>query len=676
MKSRVDALVPGHGVLISTFHALGARLLRFYGDRIGLDKNFTIYDQDDRTKIVKLALDIAGLDNKSFTPERIGSAISKAKNQLQTPEKYLASSGDFFTQTVATVYAVYQRKLREANAMDFDDLLYVPALMMRHNEELRAELDQRFKYVMVDEYQDTNSAQYEIARSLSKDHRNLCVVGDPDQAIYRWRGSDIRNILDFERDFPDARVITLEKNYRSTPAILRAAAHLIENNKLRKKKPLITDNAEGEPVRILTFDTGLDEANLIVGQIKQHVAEKRCGYKDVAIFVRMNALTRALEAAFIKHAVPFQIVKGLAFFDRKENKDVLAYLRLLVNPQDNLSFLRAVNEPPRGIGKVSLDRLQIFADEHQINLMEAAGQILRITDIKGKARDGIRHFHTLIHTLREQLELPPEQLIREVLDKSGYRKMLQDGGTDEDEERLANIEELITSAMQFNGEEGTRSTRDFLEQITLASDIDSHDENSDRVSVMTLHASKGLEFPVVYIVAMEQGILPGERSLAPDKREDLEEERRVAFVGITRAMREVYLCHARLRDFRGQTLYAIPSMFLEEMPDDVQTVDMRAHGGRVPGHDQWRGGTTAAAAAWADTGVRAPLPAAGRHAVETRADGDYAKGQLVQHEQYGIGTVTDVNGYGALRKIRIRFATAGEKTFIADKVKLKVVTKK
>ncbi len=676
MKSRVDALVPGHGVLISTFHALGARLLRFYGDRVGLDRNFTIYDQDDRTKIVKLALDVAGLDNKSFTPERIGSAISKAKNQLQTPEKYLASSGDFFTQTVATVYAVYQRKLREANAMDFDDLLYVPALMMRHNEELRAELDQRFKYVMVDEYQDTNSAQYEIARNLSKDHRNLCVVGDPDQAIYRWRGSDIRNILDFERDFPDARVITLEKNYRSTPAILRAAAHLIENNKLRKKKPLITDNAEGEPVRILTFDTGLDEANLVVEQIKRNVAAKKHGYKDVAIFVRMNALTRSLEAAFIKHAVPFQIVKGLAFFDRKENKDVLAYLRLLVNPQDNLSFLRAVNEPPRGIGKVSLDRLQIFADEHQVNLMEAAGQIHRVTDIKGKARDGIRQFHALIHTLREQLDLPPEALIREVLDKSGYRKSLQDGGTDEDEERLANIEELITSAMQFNGEEGTRSTRDFLEQITLASDIDSHDETQDRVSVMTLHASKGLEFPVVYIVAMEQGILPGERSLAPDKREDLEEERRVAFVGITRAMREVYLCHARLRDFRGQTLYAIPSMFLEEMPDDVQTVDMRAHGGRVPGHDQWRGGSTAAAAAWADTGVRAPLPAAGRHAVETRADGDYAKGQLVQHEQYGIGTVTDVSGYGALRKIRIRFATAGEKTFIADKVKLKVVTKK
>lgn len=677
MKSRVDALVPDHRVLIATFHALGARLLRTYGDRIGLDKNFTIYDMDDKNKLIKLALNVAGLDDKNFTPERIGSAISKAKNQLQTPEKYGATSGDFFTQTVATIYGIYQKKLRESNAMDFDDLLYIPALMMKHNEELRAELDERFKYIMVDEYQDTNSAQYEIARNLSKDYRNICVVGDPDQAIYRWRGSDIRNILDFERDFPDAKVITLEKNYRSTPAILRAAAALIEHNKMRKKKPLTTDNAEGEPVRILTFDNGLDEANLIVDQIKRHVAEKRYGYKDVAIFVRMNALTRALEAAFIKHAVPFQIVKGLAFFDRKENKDILAYLRLLVNPQDNLSFLRAVNEPPRGIGKVSLDRLQNYADEQQINLMEAAGRIHQIAEIKGKARDGIRQFHTLVNTLREQLELPPEELIREVLDKSGYRKMLQEADTEEDDERLANIEELITSAKQFNGEDGTRSTREFLEQITLASDVDSFDESQDRVSVMTLHASKGLEFPIVYIIAMEQGILPGERSLAPDKKEDLEEERRVAFVGITRAMREVYLCHARLRDFRGQTLYAIPSMFLEELPKEVLTIDMRAHGGRIPGHDLWRGGTKAASAAWEETGVRAPLPPASQFGVEIKSDGDgYEKGQLVQHEQYGVGTVIDVNGYGALRKIRIRFATAGEKTFIADKVKLKVVKRK
>ncbi len=351
MKARVDALMPGNRVWISTFHSLGTRLLRQYGERIGLNRNFTIYDQDDRNKMVKLALEAAGMDKTKFTPERIGGAISKAKNQLLPPDKYAATGSDFFTNTAAQVYGIYQKKMREANGLDFDDLLYVPALALKLNEELRAELDARFKFVLIDEYQDTNGAQYEIAKRLSVDFRNLCVVGDPDQSIYKWRGSDIKNILDFERDFPDARVITLDKNYRSTPAILRAASSVIDRNKQRKKKTLRTDNEDGEPVRVLTFDTGLDEAEMIARRIKEAVQAKRFGYRDFAIFVRINALTRNLESALVKHAVPFQIVKGLAFFDRKENKDVLAYLRLLVNPADTLSFLRRSMSPLVGLGR-------------------------------------------------------------------------------------------------------------------------------------------------------------------------------------------------------------------------------------------------------------------------------------------------------------------------------------
>lgn len=674
MKQRVEALVPGNRVWISTFHSLGARLLRQYGERIGLDRNFTIYDTDDRNKVVKQALDAAGLDNVKFTPERIGGAISRAKNQLLTPEKYAATGSDFFTNTAAKVYAIYQKKLRDANGLDFDDLLYIPALALKLDEELRAELDARFKFVLIDEYQDTNSAQYEIARRLTVDYRNLCVVGDPDQSIYKWRGSDIKNILDFERDFPDARVITLDKNYRSTPAILRAADALIAHNRQRKKKILRTDNAEGEPVRVLTFDTGLDEANLIAQRIKDAVQAGKCKYRDVAIFVRMNALTRVLETAFVQRGVPFQIVKGLAFFDRKENKDVLAYLRLLVNPADNISFLRAVNEPARGIGKVSLDHLQLYADLNQVSLLHAAGQVAKIPAIKGKARDGLRAFHRLMGESHGMAELPPEDVIRAVLDRSGYRDMLRASADDDDVDRLANVEELITSAKQFTAEDGSRTIRDFLEQITLASDVDSWDEKQDRVSVMTLHAAKGLEFPVVYVIAMEQGILPGERSLS--KEEDVEEERRVAFVGMTRAMKELYLCHARLRDFRGQTLYAIPSMFLEELPDEVVQVDQGAHGGRSPAQDLWRGGSRAASAAWAELGHK-PLPPPVPHTVTTNPDANgYERGQIVQHDQYGIGTITDVSGYGSLRKVKIRFAVGGEKTFIADKVKLKVVTKK
>jgi ATP-dependent DNA helicase UvrD/PcrA len=675
MKQRVDALVPGNRVWISTFHSLGARLLRQYGERIGRDRNFTIYDQDDRNKVVKQALDAAGLDNVKFTPERIGAAISKAKNQLLTPERYAATGSDFFTNTVAKVYGNYQKKLRDANGMDFDDLLYVPAMALRYDEELRAELDARFRFILIDEYQDTNGAQYEIAKKLSVDYRNLCVVGDPDQSIYKWRGSDIKNILDFERDFPDARVITLDKNYRSTPAILRAASAVIDRNRQRKKKTLRTDNPDGEPVRVLTFDTGLDEANIIAQRIKDAVQGGKYGYRDFAVFVRMNALTRNLESAFIHRGVPFQIVKGLAFFERKENKDVLAYLRLLVNPADSISFLRAVNEPARGIGKVSLDHLQAYSEVNQISLLEASGQAAKIAAIKGKARDGLRAFHRLIGELRGIIEQPPEDVIRTVLDRSGYREMLKAGADEEDVDRLANVEELITSARQFAAEDGTRTIRDFLEQITLASDVDSWDERQDCVSVMTLHAAKGLEFPVVYMVAMEQGIIPGERSLS--KEEDVEEERRVAFVGMTRAMKELYLCHVRLRDFRGQTLYAIPSMFLEELPEDVDQVDLGAHGGRSPAMDMWRGGSRpAAAAAWADLGHK-PLPPPIPFSVNTNAAAvEYERGQIVQHEQYGIGTVSDVSGYGALRKIKIRFAVGGEKTFIADKVKLKVVTKK
>jgi DNA helicase-2/ATP-dependent DNA helicase PcrA len=388
----------------------------------------------------------------------------------------------------------------------------------------------------------------------------------------------------------------------------------------------------------------------------------------------MNALTRTLESAFIQRGVPFQIVKGLAFFERKENKDVLAYLRLLVNPADNISFLRAVNEPARGIGKVSLEHLQNHAEENQISLLEAAGQVAKVPAIKGKARDGLRGFHRLMGELRAMVELPPEDVIRAVLDRSGYRDMLKAGADDDDIDRLANVEELITSAKQFVAEDGSRTTRDFLEQITLASDVDSWDEKEDRVSVMTLHAAKGLEFPVVYVIAMEQGILPGERSLA--KEEDVEEERRVAFVGITRAMKELYLCHARLREFRGQTLYAIPSMFLEELPDEVVQVDLGAHGGRSPAQDQWRGGPRAASTAWAELGHK-PLPPPVPHTVTHNPDAEgYERGQIVQHDQYGIGTITDVGGYGALRKVKIRFAVGGEKTFIADKVRLKVVTRK
>ncbi len=675
MRERVEKLVPGNRVMIRTFHSLGANLLRQYADRLDIDRGFTIYDTDDRNRIVKNALEASGIDNVKFTPERIGAAISKAKNQLLTPEQFARDNGDYFGQVAARIYSIYQKKLRESNAMDFDDLLFLPAMALRHNAELRAELDARFRFILIDEYQDTNLAQYEIAHHLSLDYRNLCVVGDPDQSIYRWRGSDIRNILDFEKHYPDARVVMLGNNFRSTKAILHAAGHLIEHNSKRKKKPLVTDNPTGDPVRVPTFDTGLDEADLVAAQIRQAIDEGKWKYRDIAIFVRMNALTRTLESAFVKHAVPFQIVKGLAFFERKENKDILAYLRLLMNPHDNLSFLRAVNEPARGIGKVSLEHLQSYAEAHEMGLTAACGNVAQVSAIKGKALNGLKEFHKLMTDLRGLTELAPHEIIHQVLDRSGYRDMLRESADEDDADRLANVEELITAAKQFYEEDPARTLGDFLEQITLASDVDGWDESEDRVSVMTLHSSKGLEFPVVYILAVENGILPHERSLATHDEEEVEEERRLLFVGMTRAKKELYLCHARARQFRGVELYAIPSEFLRELPEEgVEQVEMSRHAGRSPAHDAWRGGSPAIENEWHATGIPATGPVVG--ATATASVTDYFVGQIVQHDSYGIGQVTDLGGFGSLRKMKIRFALHGEKTFVADKVKLKAVPKK
>ncbi len=680
MKNRVEKLVPGNRVWVSTFHSLGARLLRQYGERLGFDRNFTIYDMDDRNKLVKDALEASGIDNVKFSPERIGGAISKAKNQLITPPQYERTATDFFQQVVSKVYVGYEKRLRAANAMDFDDLLYLPAMALKSNEELRAELDSRFKYVLIDEYQDTNSAQYEIAKRLSLDYPNLCVVGDPDQSIYKWRGSDIKNILDFERDFPAARVITLAQNYRSTKAILHAASTLIDHNKQRKKKELVTDNPQGEPVNVVTFDNGLDEAEGVVMRIKEAVKGGKFKYRDHAIFMRINALTRSLESAFVKHGVPFQIVKGLAFFERKENRDVLAYLRLLANPQDTVSFLRIVNEPGRGIGKVSLDKLQSFAADQEIGLLAAAGQVARITEIRGKAATGLRDFHRMITDLRTKLDLPPHELVRVVLEKTGYAAMLRESGDEDDAARLENVEELVTAAKQFHDQNPESTITDFLEGITLASDVDGWDEQADHVSVMTLHASKGLEFPVVYVLAVEEGLLPHERSLSND--EEIEEERRLCFVGMTRAMKELYLCHARLREFRGQLNYCIPSSFLNELPRDVQFHDpaMSKNYARSAA-DEWRAKVGPAAKDWADTGARPFLPpkkspASLKPTIPDAPETGLAVGVLVQHEEYGLGSVTDVSGFGALRKVKIRFPGHGEKTFLTDKVKLKIVGRK
>jgi len=677
MKRRVEELVPGCRAWISTFHSFGVRILRQYADRLGLERNFTIYDMKDRNQLIKESLAAANVDSAHFTPERIQGAISRAKNQLEGPVEYAQHADDFFAQTVLRVYPIYEKKLRDANALDFDDLLLWVARMLRQFPDIRAELDARFRYVLIDEYQDTNKAQYEIARHLSVDFPNLCVVGDPDQSIYKFRGSDIRNILDFERDFPAARVITLGHNYRSTRSIIHAADALIRHNTKRKARKLTTENAEGQPVTVLHYGTGGDEADGIAARIKAAVEAGRRRYRDFAIFLRMNALSRAIEAAMIRHRVPYQIVRGLAFFERKENKDILAYLRLLVNPRDDLSFERAVNEPPRGIGKVSLEHLRLHAGQRDMGLLSAAAEVARIPAIKGKAAKGLAEFAAMMAELGQLRDAPAAEVIRAVIDRSGYREMLVSSRDPEDAERLANIEELITAAHEFEAEDGTNTLAAFLEHITLVNDVDDWDEEQDQVSIMTLHAAKGLEFPVVFMPAVEQNILPHERSI--QNIDELEEERRLMFVGMTRAEEELYICHAQMREFRGMTLYTIRSPFLDELPPEVKVEGDGGPSFRAP-HDQerWddedyeeaRYRRRARKEFAARTPTAKPKPAAPVPGADYEG---FAKGAVVRHKTYGMGKVLEVSGFGDARKVKVRFATEGDRTFVIGKAPLEVV---
>lgn len=657
MRQRIDKLVPGHRVWISTFHALGARLLRQYSDHLGLDRNFTIYDQTDRLRLVKLAMEDAQVSTERITPESVMNAISKAKNQLTSPERYASQARDFFAMTVAKVYDIYERRLRETNALDFDDLLYWPALALKHDQELRSELDARFKYVLIDEYQDTNQAQYQIARRLSTDHPNLCVVGDPDQSIYKFRGSDIRNILEFERDYPQAKVLTLSLNYRSTRSILTAASGLIAHNLNRKPKDLLTENPAGQKIVMWSFPSGVEEAEGIARHIRDAVQAGHRRFRDFAVLVRINALTRGLEQAMVKHRVPFQIVKGLAFFDRKENRDVLAYLRLLINPRDDLSFERVVNEPPRGIGPTTLAHLKLYAEQNEISLLSACGRAEFIQGLKPKAVKALREFYDLMQELSQFLQAQPDELIKQVLDRSGYRRMLRESRDEEDQQRLANIEELITAAGQFAAEDSRHSITDWLENITLSSDIDGYNEEQDCVAIMTMHAAKGLEFPVVFLLAVEMGILPHQRAVASRKEEEIEEERRLMFVGMTRAREELYLTRATLsREFRGQSTQPISSSFLGEVPPHV--VEQRdSLGDAATASQRFRGGSSAALAGWSEAGIEIPLPS------RPRAEDPFPVGSLVRHTTYGVGRVLGFTGFGATRAVQVRFQTAGERSF-------------
>jgi DNA helicase-2/ATP-dependent DNA helicase PcrA len=709
MKRRLAVLAPGQAVWVSTFHRFCARLLRQYARYLGLDENYSIYDTSDSLAALKRAIDAVGIELTHVTPERIQSTISWAKNNLITPEAYQPKPGNHVGSVVAKIYPRYQAELLASNAVDFDDMLVHTATLLREHPEIRSQLDHRYRYVMVDEYQDTNLAQYAIVRALSIDYPNLAATGDPDQSIYGWRGANLNNILEFEKDFPDVRVVRLEQNYRSTKKILRIADHLIQHNTKRKKKNLFTENEEGQPVALLAQPSEKTEADWIANYIAGQVGGGRRRPRDFAVFYRMNALSRQLEHSLREYGIPYQMVNGVEFYQRKEIKDVLAYLHLLNNPRDGVAFLRIINAPPRGIGRTTVGHLIAHADTRGISLLEAAREAGMIAALPKRAAVAVARFVTMYDRLALATGGAVEAIMGRVLDETGYRAMLRASDGEEDEERLANIEELLTAAREFDEQNpGDNRLEAFLEQASLVNDTDAWEANDDRVTLMTLHAAKGLEFPVVFIVAIEEGMLPHERTR--HELDQVEEERRLFFVGITRAQQELYLSMARYRSFRGLSRMTVPSQFLMQLP--TEEMEVSDYSWAAPG---WNGTNRlrseeaafvlpeSAACADDEEAVdnqplrftSPPAPAAtngklhlttaaqlggpprpataaglgadafGGEAVSSVSPDVFERGMLVKHPHYGLGKVIDLSGTGPKRTATVLFATGGgEKKFI------------
>jgi len=686
MRIRLERLAGHPSVWMGTFHGFCARLLRRYASLVGLAENYSILDAGDSRKAFKQALVDSKVELTYCSPESVATAISWAKSSLISPEDYQARPGNPTGAIVKEVYPHYQRALRASNAVDFDDLLMYTAQLLRDNAELRQELDERYRYIMVDEYQDTNMAQYAIIRALSQDVPNLAVTGDPDQSIYGWRGADLSNILEFERDFPNVQVVRLEQNYRSTPNILQVADALISHNVNRKRKTLFTDNAAGRPVRLIVFPDSRDEADSIAASILGEVSQGRRNFRDFAIFYRINALSRSLEFALRNLEIPYQIVHGLEFYQRKEVKDILAYLFLLHNPQHDVAFLRIINTPRRGIGKKSIQLLQQHAQRHGLCLLEAAREAGLIESLAKRSAVAIAKFVAVYDTLTVEPADQLENLITTVIDRTRYAAHLEKSAAEEDQERLANIEELVTAAQEFDQHhpEENRLQR-FLEQASLVSDTDGWESDPDQVTLMTLHAAKGLEFPVVFIVALEQGMIPHERS--QEDPDQLEEERRLLFVGITRAEAELQLSLAQRRMFRGTERLVVPSEFLMEMPrEEMETVQPMEPLGdsrwededdfidAIPGDEQYfqdNSDLTAVERRQASTDPNATRLMTAADLLNQQAEqqqtrcspGSFRKGMLVKHPEYGPGTILKLTGTGAKRTATVQFFTAGEKKF-------------
>jgi DNA helicase-2/ATP-dependent DNA helicase PcrA len=664
MRARVEALVGegASGMWMGTFHALGARLLRRDGESIGVPASFVIYDEADKVVALRRASEAAGVDPKRYPPSTVGHAISAAKNELLDAAGYAAGpdARGYLGAQVAKVYTAYEREMHAAGALDFDDLLLRSVQLLRDVEPLRDHYNERFRHVLVDEYQDTNHAQYVMVALLTEQRRNLTVVGDDDQSIYGWRGADVRNILDFERDHPDATVVTLDQNYRSTQGILDAAHAVIRNNADRAPKKLWTDRGAGDKVQLISVYDEQEEALTISAEIERLVASEGVSLSDCAVLYRTNAQSRALEEVMLRRGMPYRLVGGVRFYERREIKDVLAYLRLISNPRDAVAFGRIVNVPRRKIGDKTVAEVEKLARRRGITPFEAVASVPGLEGINAGASAALDGFHRLIEGLRAaSTAVPLPQLLDRVLVETGYRDHLRDG-TPEGEERWANVTELAGLAAEHAELPPPEGLTGFLEQVALVADVDSLDGAAAGVTLITLHQVKGLEFPVVFIAGMEEGLLPHIRALEEGER-GIAEERRLTYVGITRAQRRLYLLHAFRRHLHGAPQMAAASRFLDELPRELLEMPRRP-GTQVPANPRAPGA------------VRAALHA---HAVRPNpveiAPQRYQQGMRVGHARYGNGIILKSTMTRGGEEVVIRFDTAGVKIFAVADAALEVL---
>ncbi|MFS0560692.1 DNA helicase PcrA [Terribacillus sp. 179-K 1B1 HS] len=661
MRERVHKLVGEEGsqIWVSTFHSMCVRILRRDIDRIGYNSNFSILDTSDQLSVIKQALKRLNLDPKQYDPRAMLGAISSAKNELITPEQYSKEAGSVYERKVAEVFDLYQKTLRRNQSLDFDDLIMQTIQLFDRVPEVLQYYQRRFQYIHVDEYQDTNHAQYRLVNQLASRYKNLCVVGDSDQSIYRWRGADIANILSFEKDYPNAKVVMLEQNYRSTKTILDAANKVIANNTGRKPKNLWTDNIDGSKLRYYEAATEREEALYVTEKIEEMVMmEKKRHYRDIAILYRTNAQSRSIEETFVKAGVPYQMIGGTKFYDRKEIKDMLAYLRLIANPDDDISFERVVNEPKRGIGKTSIEKLQAYANEHEISLFDTLKEV-DFTGVSAKAANALSEFGKMISNWGKQVEfLTATDMVEQVLEGSGYEEMLKAERSIESQSRLENLEEFKTVTKNFEQTNEDKSLLAFLTDLALIADIDSMDDDpssDDKVILMTLHGAKGLEFPVVFLIGMEENVFPHSRSQMDET--EMEEERRLAYVGITRAEEELFLTNAKMRTLFGRTNMNPVSRFIGEIPNEllegIQETKQNPFGlqsrRQSPKPQEQK------------RVVRKPKPKSGADAL------GWGPGDKAVHKKWGEGTVVKVNGEGEAMELDIAFpAPVGIKRLLAS----------